>query len=491
MSPRKSISTKRSVAGLVALPLALATALSASVVQPAEAATARTVKAVADTFLSSSAAKVNYGTRTSAYVGTAAQPALVAFNTKGIVAPGQTVKNVALKVFGRENRKPAGTVIVKSAASNWAERTATYAKKPAVAAAQLNPNVTATAGRWVTIPLKATGLNNAGVTSYQLTYSLAAANFRFDTRETANDPQLVVTTAPTATTLAATLARRVVKPAPKPTPAPTTTTPKPAPAPTTSAPAPVAPAPAPTTSAPVAPAPAPTTSAPVTSAQLQRGQNSGVAMSGTALLFAAPAQRELDLDRLAASGAKWLRVDVAATQFTWDGPTQFHWAPLDEVVAGAEKRGLKVLGVIESLPVYDRPAGTTMWYGPKTDLERAAFARYATVAAKRYAGRINHWEVWNEPNLTWTWAPVPNAADYAKLMNVTYPAIKAANPNATVVTGGTGGAGGSNDIDAIKFLEQMYAAGGTKHDGVALHAYTAPWNNSMVVSSDASPRTAN
>ena len=85
-------------------------------------------------------------------------------------------------------------------------------------------------------------------------------------------------------------------------------------------------------------------------------------------------QRELDLDRLAASGAKWLRVDVAATQFTWDGPTQFHWAPLDEVVAGAEKRGLKVLGVIESLPVYDRPAGTTMWYGPKTDLERAAFA---------------------------------------------------------------------------------------------------------------------
>ncbi|MBI4492875.1 MAG: hypothetical protein HY690_08800 [Chloroflexi bacterium] len=64
--------------------------------------------------------------------------------------------------------------------------------------------------------------------------------------------------------------------------------------------------------------------------------------------------------------------------------------------------------------------------------------------AKHYAGRINQWVVWNEPEIrnedpgggsSWTWGGGP--AEYYQLLKVAYRNIKAGNPNATVTFAGT------------------------------------------------------
>jgi hypothetical protein len=77
------------------------------------------------------------------------------------------------------------------------------------------------------------------------------------------------------------------------------------------------------------------------------------------------------------------------------------------------------------------------------------------------------WEIWNEEDSAAWWSGGPDPAAYAQLLKATYPVVKAADPNATVVLGGLVG----NDYP---FLEGVYQAGGKGYfDAVGVHTDTA------------------
>lgn len=239
-----------------------------------------------------------------------------------------------------------------------------------------------------------------------------------------------------------------------------------------------------TVSAPAAVAPAdpapPVASPPAAAASTSVAQSTGVAVTGTSLLYVSDAVRSRDLDRIAATGGKWLRLDVAASQITWVNSSQYDWSRLDAVVSGARARGISVLGVLSGLPAYARPSGSSASLAPTTASQRAAFATFAQTVAKRYAGTVDSWEVWNEPNLVNYWAPSPNAYDYINLLSTTRQAIKAVNSSAVVVSGGSGGAGRSGDIDSITWLNQLYSAGlAGASDAVGVHLYTNYNNDNL------------
>jgi hypothetical protein len=93
--------------------------------------------------------------------------------------------------------------------------------------------------------------------------------------------------------------------------------------------------------------------------------------------------------------------------------------------------------------------------------------------AARYAGRVEAWQIWNEPNYVGWWPAGPNAAQYVPLLEAAYPAVKRGDPNALVVMGGLS----LNDYD---YLEQEYQAAdaidpqhplGEYFDVMATHAY--------------------
>jgi hypothetical protein len=103
----------------------------------------------------------------------------------------------------------------------------------------------------------------------------------------------------------------------------------------------------------------------------------------------------------------------------------------------------------------------------------------------RYAPRgVHTYEVWNEPNLVSMWTPNPNAAKYAALLKVAYPAIKSADRNSTVLTAGLSPAWDAPDglqIAPITFLNRLYAAGaGHSFDALAHHPSTYPYPSSYV-----------
>ncbi|HET9777316.1 MAG TPA: hypothetical protein VFP77_12155, partial [Gemmatimonadaceae bacterium] len=88
---------------------------------------------------------------------------------------------------------------------------------------------------------------------------------------------------------------------------------------------------------------------------------------------------------------------------------------------------------------------------------------------------IRTWQIWNEANFFYFAFPV-SAQRYARLLKLTKPVIKRADPGAQVVLTGLFGeptVGPRRGIPAAEFLRQLYRVPGIKaqFDGVALHPY--------------------
>ena len=179
------------------------------------------------------------------------------------------------------------------------------------------------------------------------------------------------------------------------------------------------------------------------------------------------------LDDAASMGAT-VRLDVSWADVQHDGPEVWDWSGLDRVVGAAAARGLGMIGVLAYTPAWARPDGCA---GEKCrPASEEAFAAFAAAAAARYRERIGIWEIWNEQNSTAFWAPVPDVAGYARLLEASAAAVRAVDPAATVLAGGLAavpGEGGS--ITAPDFLRELCALGGQRLvDGVAYHPYTYP-----------------
>ncbi|MBI3226425.1 MAG: tandem-95 repeat protein [Mycolicibacterium cosmeticum] len=150
----------------------------------------------------------------------------------------------------------------------------------------------------------------------------------------------------------------------------------------------------------------------------------------------------------------------------------YDWDAVDRVVDSAQLKGITVLGVLGTTPDWAAVPGQVQYQGRPADLN--AFDDFVTEVATHFQGRVSDYEVWNEPNANFFWAPVPDAAQYTALLKVAYAAIKEADPDAVVIAASVGA--GAEDpgvaINPVTFLAQMYAAGaGGYFDAVSFHPY--------------------
>jgi polysaccharide biosynthesis protein PslG len=185
-----------------------------------------------------------------------------------------------------------------------------------------------------------------------------------------------------------------------------------------------------------------------------------------------PETMQRDLDEFARAGSRWVRIDINWDQIQAQGPASYDWGPIDRVVEAATARGLNVLGLIVYTPPWARPPGTGGSYPPDPE----QYADFAARAAEHYSAMgVHAFEVWNEPNIERFWAP-PDPAAYTRLLRAAYPAIKAADPQATVLSAGTAPAvSDGTNYSPADFLQGIYANGGGGYfDAVAHHPYCWP-----------------
>jgi len=181
-------------------------------------------------------------------------------------------------------------------------------------------------------------------------------------------------------------------------------------------------------------------------------------------------------------GVGWIRMDI-----NWQNVErvegEFDWSEPDVLISTAQAEGFKILGTLVYAPDWaideSVPANQSRF-----DVD--AYARFAATAAQRYASQIDHWEIWNEPNIATFWGSEPNATAYGQLLSAAYTEIKSTAPQAQVILGGMAPAlTAPGQISQVNFLERLYAGGfGDNFDHVGMHPYsfpalpsfTAPWN---------------
>ena len=192
----------------------------------------------------------------------------------------------------------------------------------------------------------------------------------------------------------------------------------------------------------------------------------GATFHGTWGDYTDPERAEL-LDKLSASGVQWVRVGVPWAMLQPRKPTatnpgySMNWGVprVDSVIDMAHARGLEV-----SVTLNGTPNWANGGQGPEVlPTDPADYARVARWAASRYHGKVQSWEVYNEPNLDKYLVATPAA--YTKVLCASYPAFHEGSAGTKVIFGGTAG----NDWKWIRDAYQAKAKG--CFDVMATHPY--------------------
>lgn len=175
------------------------------------------------------------------------------------------------------------------------------------------------------------------------------------------------------------------------------------------------------------------------------------------------AERAEVLDKLAAAHVGWVRLDVSWAMLQPDGADSYStWGVnfVDRVVDMANARGLKVMVLFWLTPGWaNGGAGERVLPTRVSD-----YANAARWAAAHFAGRVQAWEVWNEPNQD-TFMRGTDPVAYTKLLRAAYPAFHQGDPTTKVIFGGPA----YNDTD---WISKCYAAGAQGYfDAMATHPY--------------------
>ena len=138
------------------------------------------------------------------------------------------------------------------------------------------------------------------------------------------------------------------------------------------------------------------------------------------------------------AGAGYTRVILRWDVIQPDSPVD--WKPAnvpDPLIAAELAAGREVVGLLIGTPAWASANGSDT---ARAVPDMAAWEAFTRRMAQHYAGRIDTWIIWNEPDV-WmeghpgkTWDGTVN--DYATLLKTAYRAIKGVDPSLTVLVGG-------------------------------------------------------
>ncbi len=149
------------------------------------------------------------------------------------------------------------------------------------------------------------------------------------------------------------------------------------------------------------------------------------------------------------------------------------WWRADQIVNAANDAGLKMAARLDRQPFWTDPPDN-QWKDNQPPSDYQDFADFCGAMAERYRGRVAAYQIWNEPNLDREWGDKPpNPVEYTALLKGCYLAIKAADPDAIVISAGLAPTGTSTEqvMTDMDFLQGMYDAGAAAYfDVLGLHA---------------------
>lgn len=187
-------------------------------------------------------------------------------------------------------------------------------------------------------------------------------------------------------------------------------------------------------------------------------------------------------------GVQWVKITVSWAEIEPEqGSIEFD--QLDEAVDAFDSAGFDIMLTLTDAPDWSRPSSTALalqqpTYGPPDDL--TDFGNFAGTVAEHYAGIVDAYEIWHQPNNRRSWMtpvvelrsdgfPDAHLADvrYIDLLEVASTAIRAADPDAMIITAGLAPSGIHdfyNSIDNFVFFEELLTQGALDYaDAMGVH----------------------
>jgi len=170
-------------------------------------------------------------------------------------------------------------------------------------------------------------------------------------------------------------------------------------------------------------------------------------------------------------GIKWARLQTGWAKTEKErGVYDFAW--LDDLVDKVIERGVKPwLSLSYGNPLYTQGASAHgVGFPPiHSQEEREAWQAYVRALVIHFRDRVDHYEVWNEPDLTSFWKCGPKAADYVSLVRITSVVVREEQPEARLIGGAI--AWGMTPW-SLKYLEDCMRAGlADLVDVISYHGY--------------------
>jgi hypothetical protein len=182
------------------------------------------------------------------------------------------------------------------------------------------------------------------------------------------------------------------------------------------------------------------------------------------------ANRPTAYQRVSNAGASYVRIVLLWSQVASTEPAHpldpndpaYDWTLFDNQVDGVLAKGLKPMVTVWNAPVWaedrhptdDIGWGAKQWHPGTIRPSAVDYGNFAHALAARYKGKVDTWEVWNEPNLRWFLNPQqelvgdtavwrsPDA--YRALVNAFAANVRPVDSNARIIAGSTSPHGHSN-----------------------------------------------
>jgi hypothetical protein len=178
-----------------------------------------------------------------------------------------------------------------------------------------------------------------------------------------------------------------------------------------------------------------------------------------------PWKKEQTLKMARAAGLGWIKVMFSWEEIEPQRGIHFDeryrrstWEKFDGIVALAQKYGLRVIARLDRTPTWARSSDVNT--APPDDPRD--FGRFVADVVSRYRGRVQHYQIWNEPNLAAEWGGrAVEPERYARLLQAARQASREVDPNALLLSAPlaqTLDDSGYNRSD-LSYLDLLYRAG--------------------------------
>lgn len=163
-------------------------------------------------------------------------------------------------------------------------------------------------------------------------------------------------------------------------------------------------------------------------------------------------------------GLKWLRVNYFDEVLNWHyvehekGQYDID-SVADQVITESSKRGMQIvmtLGYGNWLyaPSPKSNFASGLWVIPRdpppapvTAEYLEAYKNYVRVMVRHFRDRVHYFEIWNEPNVPYSWPQGPNVQEFAQLVKAAAPVIRAEAPNAKIILGSLSGSPSRYEVE--------------------------------------------